>query len=91
MQIVGERTIVPRPVQRPSDIERRPIDFGIESPPPAPPKPEATIVKSAITADFELIQESIEIDFQSVPPKPDVIEVPSEEPNGEEDWGEGIL
>ena len=51
MQIVSERIVVPRPLQRPSDIEMRPSDFGIESPPPAPPKPAATIVKSALSPD----------------------------------------
>lgn len=58
MQIVSERTMEPRPSQRPSDIERRPIDFGIEAPPPAPAKPEATIIKGAISPEFESVQES---------------------------------
>src|SRR5665213_3429047 len=53
MKIVVERNMAPRPLQRPSDLERRPIDFGIEPTPPQPTKPEATIIKSAISRDPE--------------------------------------
>ena len=53
MQIVSERTNIPRPIQRPSDVERHPIDFGIEPPPPAPPKvglPDTAIEPAAPTS-----------------------------------------
>ena len=86
MQIVAERTMVPRPLQRPSDIERHPIDFGIEPPPPALAKPEATIVKSAVDREPELPPSKVELE----PPNE-----PSQEVNNDEDhnddWGEGIL
>ena len=57
MQIAAERAMVPRPLQRPSDVERRPIDFGIEPNAPAPARPEATIIKSAISQETELVVE----------------------------------
>jgi hypothetical protein len=53
MQIVSERNAVPRPVQNPSDLERRPIEFGIEALPPAPQKPDGTILKATIQEDME--------------------------------------
>lgn len=59
MQIVVERTNAPRPFQEVSDVERHPIDFGIEPKPPAPKKPEATIIKSAISADIEVSMDLI--------------------------------
>ena len=86
MQIVAERTIVPRPVQRPSDLERRPIDFGIEPPPPTPPKPEATIVKSAIDHNFDSVLESTENESKPMSPEKTV-----DQSGDEENWGEGIL
>lgn len=86
MQIVAERTMEPRPLQRPSDIERRPIDFGIEPPPKAPERPEATIIKPAISKDVDLppanpVEE---------PRKPEPTQEPKQKEN-EEEWGEGIL
>ncbi len=86
MQIVVERNMVPRPIQRPSDIERRPIDFGIESPPPAAAKAEATIVKPAISDDFETVVEQSH-------PEPKIGDTPptSDLPIAEDDWGDGIL
>jgi hypothetical protein len=81
MRIVSERTMVPRPLQRPSDVERRPIDFGIEPPPPQPAREEATIIKPAITRDPEPNNQPND------PPVP-----PTELLNdAEDDWGEGIL
>jgi hypothetical protein len=85
MQIVAERVMIPRPLQRPSDVERHPIDFGIEPSPPAPARPEATIVKSAI---------SVEVDVVEITPAPEPqrqIEPPAEIDSPEEEWGEGIL
>lgn len=102
MQIVVERITAPRPLQRPSDVERHPIDFGIEPAPPAPAKPEATIVKSAISKDPDPIPESIENvrDVQPSTPK-DVVHTQTSTPKVEDpgkaeapvedDWGEGIL
>ena len=90
MQIVKERTVVPRPIQRPSDVERRPIDFGIEPSPPAPQKPEATIVKSAISRDPDPIPESSDIE-PTIPIKevlPPNVVAPEADDDG---WGEGIL
>lgn len=89
MQIVGERTSAPRPVQRPSDVERHPIDFGIEPTPPAPVKPEATIVKPAITHELEP-----EIDISEIKPEIERVELDetTDEPTAQEDnWGEGIF
>lgn len=57
MQIVQERTIVPRPIQRPTDIEKRPSDYGIEAPPPPAPKPESTIIKPAVSLEPETAQD----------------------------------
>lgn len=88
MQIVSEHILVPRPLQRPSDVERSPLDFGIEpAPAAAPARPEATIIKPAISADPEIIRESIEIEvsIETVTPEPDPVE------EEEEEWGEGIL
>lgn len=86
MQIVSEQILVPRPLQRPSDVERRPIDFGIEpAPPSTAPKPEATIIKPAISIDPEPIQESIEMEIERE------IASPAVEPVEEDDWGDGIL
>ena len=84
MQIVAERTNAPRPLQRPSDIERRPIDFGIEPPAPPAARPEATIIKPAISKDPE----------PESPPIPSTPEPTPPETHGEqmeEEWGEGIL
>ena len=86
MQIVVERTSAPRPLQRPSDVERRPIDFGIEPTPPAPARPESTIIKPAISRDPDPIPDTTEIDSE--------IETSVENDDhskDEEDWGEGIL
>ena len=84
MQIVSERVMAPRPLQRPSDVERRPIDFGIEPSPTAAPKPEATIIKSAISREPEPTPELTEI--ESATPPPAVIKDPPDD-----DWGDGIL
>ncbi|WP_010583484.1 hypothetical protein [Schlesneria paludicola] len=95
MQIVAERVMAPRPLQRPSDVERRPIDFGIEAPPPAPVKPEATIIKSAV--DRETIQ-ALEVTVIESKTQTTIVESISEvtiEPKRdvttEDDWGDGIL
>lgn len=98
MQIVSERTIVPRPLQRPSDIERRPIDFGIEAPPPPAARPEATIIKGAISRETEVIPEAAgaPVTEDSLRQNPvaetqandHLAEKPAEV---EDDWGEGIL
>jgi hypothetical protein len=90
MQIVAERTMVPRPIQRPSDVERRPIDFGIEPTPPAPPKPEATIVKSAISKDPVLVIEQTpapDIDPPATDDSPTNVDATATE----DEWGDGIL
>lgn len=101
MQIVAERLIVPRPLQRPSDVERRPIDFGIEPPPPAPQKPEATIIKSAVSRDLDPIAASVDESTNTVPvaniaavPESPVVPNNQKSENQEsveEEWGEGIL
>ena len=96
MQISAERTMVPRPLQRPSDVERHPIDFGIEPNAPAPARPEATIIKSAISQETELIVERIEIESTSseINSDPNPVESRHEiakEEEPEEEWGEGIL
>ena len=92
MQISAERTMVPRPLQRPSDVERHPIDFGIEPNAPAPARPEATIIKSAISQETELIVEITEFESSPTPiestPNPLNESAKAEE---EEEWGEGIL
>lgn len=95
MQIVAERNMTPRPLQRPSDVERRPSDFGIEAPPPAPVKPEATIIKSAV--DRETVQ-AVEIAVNESKTETTVVESITEvtieskpEEASEDDWGEGIL
>ncbi len=96
MQIAAERTMVPRPLQRPSDVERHPIDFGIEPNAPAPARPEATIIKSAISQEIELVVEQVEIvsppseiKSDSIPAVTNDNTVKNEEP--EEEWGAGIL
>jgi hypothetical protein len=81
MQIVSERLMAPRPLQRPSDVERRPIDFGIEPPPPQPAKPEATIIKPAVSRDPEPTPQSPEAELAPEPSKESV----------DDEWGEGIL
>jgi hypothetical protein len=87
MQIVRERTMSPRPLQRPSDVERHPIDFGIEPSPPQATKPEATIIKPAISRDPEP-----EIATSEPAPELATKPVPAQETEGEtDDWGEGIL
>ena len=96
MQISAERTMVPRPLQRPSDVERHPIDFGIEPNAPAPARPEATIIKSAISQETELIVETLVIESSPDPNNSNRDAVPtSDEPvkaeEKEEEWGEGIL
>ena len=96
MQISAERTMVPRPLQRPSDVERHPIDFGIEPNAPAPARPEATIIKSAISQETELVIEMTEIESLPAPMKStSTPAVTSDEPTKaeekEEEWGEGIL
>lgn len=96
MQLVTERTNVPRPIQRPSDIERHPIDFGIAPPPPAPPKPEATIIKSALAMEVEVTIEVQQVPAEPEKPLPDqTVNEPQKEHLPEEestdDWGEGIL
>ncbi len=104
MHIVAERIVVPRPIQRPSDVERRPIDFGIEPAPAAPPKPEATIVRSALSQEdrergltveileVEVITE-IQLTTEVLPPAdappPPPVETP--ETTDDDEWGEGIL
>lgn len=85
MHIVEERTNVPRPIQRPSDVELHPVDFGIEPPPPTPPKPQATIIKSAIECEFEIVSETTETKSETINPETDVAN------SEEETWGEGIL
>jgi len=95
MEIVAERTMEPRPVQRPSDVERRPIDFGIEPTPPAPAKPEATIIKPAVSRDTEPVVETtavVESTTIEVTPNPEPVKPPSATTESvDEDWGEGIL
>ena len=96
MQIVAERPMVPRPLQRPSDVERHPIDFGIEPNAPAPARPEATIIKSAISQETELIEETTEIESTPTPMISNsnsvtTNEEPVKEDEKEEEWGEGIL
>ncbi len=96
MQIAAERAMVPRPLQRPSDVERRPIDFGIEPNAPAPARPEATIIKSAISQETELVVEQVEIESLPDPakstPNPVVTgDEPAKAEEKEEEWGEGIL
>lgn len=92
MTLVAERTAVPRPFQRPSDIELRPIDFGIEAPPPPPPKPAATIIKSAISIDIDEIAEQTQSSVESPEPDPDPAPPQQDSPNAPaDDWGEGIL
>lgn len=88
MQLVLDLTNVPRPIQRPSDVERHPIDFGIEPPPPAASKPEATIIKSAISLEIETIIEELPMPAQ--PPAPDPANERSTD-DASDDWGEGIL
>ena len=96
MQIAAERAMVPRPLQRPSDVERRPIDFGIEPNAPAPARPEATIIKSAISQETELVVEQVEIESLPDPakstPHPVVTgDEPAKAEEKEEEWGEGII
>ncbi|HEY0983711.1 MULTISPECIES: hypothetical protein [unclassified Schlesneria] len=92
MQIVSERIQTPRPLQRPSDVERRPIDFGIEPTPPQPTRPAATIIKPAIARDQEPEIKAAGAKPESelvAPPAPVPEEIPVEP--AEEEWGEGIL
>lgn len=98
MTIVREKINAPRPIQRPSDVERRPIDFGIEPAPPAPPKPEATIIKPAVSIEVEetVIVETVTVKTVDVvdPPATSEEGPTSQEPpkqDQEEEWGEGIL
>ena len=84
MQIVSERVMAPRPLQRPSDIERRPIDFGIEPNPPQPQKPEATIIKSAISREPDPAVEPPEVNSSTVIPM-------ESNDSAVDDWGDGIL
>ena len=103
MKIVAERVMSPRPLQRPSDVERRPIDFGIEPPPPAPVKAEATIIKSAVERDVVVaVEETVIVTtLVDTTPAPSTSN-PSKaaiEPAGkadqetpvDDDWGDGIL
>lgn len=92
MHIVAERIMNPRPLQRPSDVERHPIDFGIEPNAPLPVKPAATIIKPAISPDLDPVPppENPEIksqpEIKSVTP-PEI----KQDDSDEDDWGEGIL
>jgi len=88
MQLVIEHTNVPRPFQRPSDLERHPIDFGIEPPPPAPRKPEATIIKPAVSLTPDPTEERP--DDQAVESSPEPLSQDSQTEVSDE-WGEGIL
>lgn len=90
MQIVAERISIPRPIQRPSDVERRPIDFGIEPAPPAPPKPESTIIKPAISIepDPEPGIKQVTATETSAPEPP---KAPTEPETTDDGWGDGIL
>jgi len=90
MHIVAERIMNPRPLQRPSDVERHPIDFGIEPNAPLPAKPAATIIKPAISQDPEPIPGTIPAaKLQDVEPvSPPMMK--KEDPV-EDEWGEGIL
>jgi hypothetical protein len=98
MQISSERTMVPRPLQRPSEVERCPIDFGIEPNAPAPARPEATIVKSAISQETDMVVQTTELEPSSnsmprpttITPDPVVTRIQPVEAE-EEEWGEGIL
>lgn len=95
MTIVRERMMEPRPIQRPSDVERRPIDFGIDPTPPAPAKPEATIIKPAVARDVEpiveatVIVETSTVEITTTSNSPEVTQAAP--PTEEDDWGEGIL
>ena len=89
MQIVSERTMAPRPLQRPSDVERHPIDFGIEPSPPPPQKPEATIIKSAISREPDPAPESTEPKSTEIEPPPK--SVADSDNRLDDEWGEGIL
>ena len=86
MHIVAERIMNPRPLQRPSDVERHPIDFGIEPNAPLPAKPAATIIKPAISQDPDPIPAPTLTDVEPVSPP----EMKKEDPV-EDEWGEGIL
>ena len=92
MQIVTERTNAPRPIQRPSDVERHPIDFGIEPNPVAPQKPEATIIKSAISREDVPTPNVVEdTPISQVATGEPVAPAQVEPQEPEDDWGEGIL
>jgi hypothetical protein len=95
MRIVAERLMEPRPLQRPSDVEQRPIDFGIEAPPPQPAKTEATIIKPAISREPEPTvigdqpaDKSESLNRPAVEPVKIEIEPVALD---QEEWGEGIL
>ena len=95
MQIVAERAMVPRPLQRPSDVERRPSDFGIEAPPPLPARPEATIIKPAVSREPDSAVEISHVPDSALPPS-ETTESPSGRWNQtpdpvEDEWGEGIF
>ena len=98
MKIVREKTNAPRPIQRPSDVERRPSDFGIEAAPPPPPKPAATIIKPAVSLEVEELlvvetEEACETPTPSAdePASPEPVSPEPTNPNPDEEWGEGIL
>ena len=97
MRLIADKTNAPRPFQKISDVERRPIDFGIEPAAPTPPKPEATIIKSAISRDSEPELKSAAVSQPSIdqaPPEVLNIETPPIEAAAEctdDEWGEGIL
>ena len=98
MRIVAERWMEPRPLQRPSDVEQRPIDFGIEAPPPQPARPEATIIKPAVSREpgptgmGDLPAEQSEsLTGPAVEPVKIAIERIEPVAPDQEEWGEGIL
>ena len=101
MRIVAERLMEPRPLQRPSDVEQRPIDFGIEAPPPQPARPEATIIKPAVSREPEptgLGDLQADKSESMIGPAVEPVKIAIEriEPVApvapdQEEWGEGIL
>ena len=76
--------MIPRPLQRPSDIERRPIDFGIEPAPVKPAKPEATIIKGAISLDSDQVLQDPSTESAATTPA-EIQDDPAD------DWGDGIF
>lgn len=83
MHIVAETIMRPRPLQRPSDVERFPIEFGIEPNAPLPAKPVATIIKPAVSQEPDPIVTADEQEIDQGPVQ--------EPPLEQEEWGEGIL